>query len=148
MINSNRETWFKNIFQVRPSHYIEYSQDRIIERKYYFIENYIDEEEDEKSLSFKYYINNLKEKIQTSFKEHNQFDVKAGIHLSGGVDSAVLAAISYFNKKKYNSYTFDFENKKYSEIEYARSIAKSTNLPNYSSILKEKKFTRIPIKGN
>tara|TARA_B100001250_G_scaffold408818_1_gene431896 strand:- start:1552 stop:3357 length:1806 start_codon:yes stop_codon:yes gene_type:complete len=146
LINSGRETWFKNIFQVKPSHYIEYSKNKIIENKYYSIENYIDEEEDYKGLSFKHYINNFKEKIQTSFKEHNQFDVKAGIHLSGGVDSAVLAAISCFNKKKYNSYTFDFENKKYSEIEYARSIAKSTNLQSYSSILKEKDLPEYLLK--
>ena len=29
LINSSGETWFKNIFQVKPSHFIEYSNDRI-----------------------------------------------------------------------------------------------------------------------
>jgi len=146
LINSNRETWFKNIFQVSPSHYIEYSQDKIIEKKYYSIEDFIDEKQDEEKISFKKYLNNFKEKLQTSFQEHNQFDVKAGIHLSGGVDSAVLAAMSNYNKKKYNSYTFDFENKKFSEIENAKLITSSTNLKNYSSILKEKDLADYLIK--
>ena len=138
LINSSGETWFKNIYQVKPSHFLEYSKDKIVEKKYYFLEDHIDEKEDEKKISFKSYINNFKEKLQQSFIEHNQFDVKAGIHLSGGVDSAVLAAMSNYNNKKYNSYTFDFEKKKYSELKYAKLITESTNLKNYSSILKEK----------
>ncbi len=103
LINSSGETWFKNIFQVKPSHFIEYSNDKIIEKKYYFLENQVDEKQDEKKISFKTYMNDFKEKLQESFKEHNQFDVKAGIHLSGGVDSAVLAAMSNYNNKEYNS---------------------------------------------
>ena len=138
LINSSGETWFKNIFQVKPSHFIEYSNDKIIEKKYYFLENQIDEKQDEKKISFKTYMNDFKEKLQESFKEHNQFDVKAGIHLSGGVDSAVLAAMSNYNNKEYNSYTFDFEQEKFSELKYAKRITDSTNLKNYSSILKEK----------
>ena len=55
------------------------------------------------------------------------------------MDSAVLAAISNYNKK-YDSFTFDFEDKKYSELNYAKLISKSTNLNNYSSILKESKI--------
>ena len=138
LINSSGETWFKNIFQVKPSHLIEYSNNKIIEKKYYFLENQIDEKQDEKKISFKTYMNDFKEKLQESFKEHNQFDVKAGIHLSGGVDSAVLAAMSNYNNKEYNSYTFDFEQEKFSELKYAKRITDSTNLKNYSSILKEK----------
>ena len=141
LINSSGETWFKNIFQVKPSHFIEYSNDRINETKYYFIENQIDENRDDEKLSFRRYIDNFKDKLQVSFIEHNQFDVKAGIHLSGGVDSAVLAAMSNYNNKDYNSYTFDFEEERFSEIKYAKEITKSTNLKNYSSVLKEQRFT-------
>ena len=146
LINSSGETWFKNIFQVKPSHFIEYSNDRINETKYYFIENEIDENRDDEKLSFRRYIDNFKDKLQVSFIEHNQFDVKAGIHLSGGVDSAVLAAMSNYNNKDYNSYTFDFEEEKFSEIKYAKEITKSTNLKNYSSVLKEKDLPEYLLK--
>lgn len=146
LINSSGETWFKEINQVKPSHFVEYSEDNIQEKKYYFLEKQIEENNDYKKISFKYYMEDFKNRLQQSFKEHNQFDVKAGIHLSGGVDSAVLAAISNYNNKKYNSYTFDFEQKKYSEIEYAKLITESTNLKNYSSILKEKDLSDYLIK--
>ena len=135
LINSNNETWFKSIKQVKASHYLEYSKFSIKEKKYYFIEKMVNEEDENKS--FKTYMDDFKEKLQISFEEHNQFDVLAGIHLSGGVDSAVLAAMSNYNKKSYYSYTFDFENKKYSELKFAKKIADSANLKNKSSILKE-----------
>jgi asparagine synthase (glutamine-hydrolysing) len=108
LVNSNSETWFKDIHQVKAAHYIELFNERISEKKYYHIEDFIDEK---KISSFKENISNFKNKIQNSFIEHNQFDVKAGIHLSGGVDSAVLAGISNFNQKKYQSFTFDFNDK-------------------------------------
>ena len=137
LINSNDQTWFENIHQVKASHFIEFSNGNIDEKKYYHIENFIDED---KKDTFHNEVENFKTKLQSSFKDHNQFDVRAGIHLSGGVDSAVLAAISNYNKKKYDSFTFDFEDKKYSELDYAKLISKSTNLNNYSSILKESKI--------
>jgi asparagine synthase (glutamine-hydrolysing) len=144
LVNSNEETWFKNIKQVKASHYIEYSKNSIKERKYYYIENSVDEENESKS--FKACILDFKTKLQESFIEHNQFDVKAGIHLSGGVDSAVLAAMSNYNKKNYNSYTFDFENKQYSELDFAKIISESANLKNYSSILTENNLSNYLLK--
>ena len=144
LINSSSETWFKNIYQVKPSHFLEYSKSGIKETKYYFIEKHIDENADKKT--FKDYMEKFKSNLQKSFIEHNQFDVKAGIHLSGGVDSAVLAAMSNYNKKNYNSYTFDFENKDYSELEFAKTITESTNLKNYSTILKDKNISDYLIK--
>ena len=143
LINSTNETWFKNIFQVRPSHYIEFFNNKISEKKYYHIERSIDETE---SKTFKEYIEDFKEKIQNSFLEHNQFDVEAGIHLSGGVDSAVLAAISNYNNKSYKSYTFDFNDKKYSELKYAKLISNSTNMSNFSAILDENYLSDYLIK--
>ena len=135
LVNSNNETWFKDIYQVKAAHYIEFSNNKILEKKYYQIEDFIDEE---KENTFKEDMIKFKNKLQNSFTEHNQFDVEAGIHLSGGVDSAVLAAISNFNNKTYKSFTFDFNDKKYSELKYAQLISKSSNLKNYSTILDEK----------
>ncbi len=134
LVNSTNETWFKNIHQVRASHYIEISKNKILEKKYYHIEDFVDEK---KEATFKEEMIKFKDKLQNSFLEHNQFDVKAGIHLSGGVDSAVLGAISNYNKKSYNSFTFDFNDKKYSELKYAKLISESSNLKNFSTILNE-----------
>ena len=42
--------------------------------------------------------------------------------------------------KKYKSYTFDFSDKKYSEIEFAKKISESANIKNFSSKLNEKEI--------
>ena len=140
LINATDETWFKNIYQVKPSHYLEIIDNQIIEKKYYDIEDHIDENLDNKNKSFKFYIDEFKERIVNSFEEHNYFDVIAGVHLSGGVDSAVISALMNYSKKKYKSYTFDFSDKKYSEIEFAKKISDSANIKNFSSQLNEKEI--------
>ena len=44
LINSTNETWFKDIFQIKPSHYLEVSSSgKIVEKKYYNIEKFINE---------------------------------------------------------------------------------------------------------
>tara|TARA_B110000483_G_scaffold104621_1_gene127671 strand:- start:9377 stop:11236 length:1860 start_codon:yes stop_codon:yes gene_type:complete len=141
LVNSTNETWIKNIYQVKASHYLEFNDGKFLEKKYYKIEDSIDEDLDNQKKSFKFYIEEFKERLLKSFEEHNRFDVTAGVHLSGGVDSAILSALMNYNNKDYRSYTFDFNDKKYSEIDYAKKIAESAKLSNYSTILDEK---RIP----
>lgn len=138
LINSGKETWFKNIFQVKQSCFLEINGKKILEKKYYNIQNNIDEQIDTKNLSFKYYVSEFKERILNSFEKHNIYDVPAGVHLSGGIDSAVLAALSNYFKKDYKTFTFDFNDKKFSELEYAQTISKSVNLKNFSTVLNEK----------
>ena len=138
LINSSKETWFKNIYQVRQSCFLEIDKENVIEKQYYFIEKKIDEDKDlNNKFGFKYYVNEFKDRILKSFDQHNIYDVEAGVHLSGGIDSSILAALSNYFKKDYKSFTFDFENSKYSELEFAQQIAKSANLKNYSTQLKE-----------
>ena len=146
LVNSNKETWFKNIFQVKHSCYLEINEKNVFEKKYYFIEENIDEDMDNKKFSFKYYVNEFKERILNSFKQHNIYDVPAGVHLSGGIDSAVLAALSNYFKKDYKSFTFDFKNEKFSELKFAQIISKSANLENYSTKLDEKNLQSYLIK--
>jgi len=141
LINSNEETWFKDIYQVKPGHFLEFSLNKSLEeKKYYYFEKKIDEDEDKKNISFKNYVEIIKNKFSDSFEDHFQSDVPCGLHLSGGVDSAVLAAVTNFKNKKLNSYTFDFDEKKYSEIDFAKKIAHSTNLNNFSTILNKNKI--------
>lgn len=133
-INATDETFFKNIYQVPPAHFIEYDLNDIKIKKYYKIEEKIDEDLD-KVYKFKSCINELNLKLNNSFLEHNQFDVECGVHLSGGVDSAVLVGLSKKHNKKYKSFTFDFEEKIYSELETAKIISDQANLENFSTII-------------
>ena len=45
-----------------------------------------------------------------------------------------------FNKKKFKSFTFDFEDKRYSELDYAKKISRSANIQNFSSRINEREI--------
>ncbi len=138
LIDSNSQTCFSNINKVPSGSYLEYSKQGIKLKSYYKIEDKIDEDEDFKQITYKTYLKLLKEKMINSFKQHTNFDVAGGIHMSGGSDSALLAAMSSYSSKDLTSYTFDFEEKKYSEIHAAKELARSANLKHKSSTLLEK----------
>ena len=48
-----------------------------------------------------------------------------------------MAALSLETKKDLTSYTFDFEDKKFSEVEEAKKIARSVNLKNEVGLMKD-----------
>ena len=121
-----------------PGSYLEHNPKKFKIKKYYKLEDNIDESKDNLDISYKENLNNIFSKICNSFQDHLQFDVKAGIHISSGTDSALIAALTKIhNSKNIESYTFSFENKIFSELDGAKKIAESVNLKNNSSILKD-----------
>ncbi len=138
LIDTNHETCFSSISKVPNGSYILFSYDKFEVVKYYKLEDKINEDEDKENHSFKFYSSKLKEEIINSFNQHTTFDVKGGIHMSGGCDSAILAALTSYTKKNLTGYTFGFENKNYSEINEAKKLATSVNLRHESAKLLEK----------
>ena len=63
LINATNETWFKDIFQVKPSTYIEFSRKGLKNINYYKLEDQIDEEKDKNAKSFFYYKSSISKKI-------------------------------------------------------------------------------------
>ena len=118
LVSASEETWFKNIFQTKPSHYLKFDKNGLSQKNYYSLEdNIVEYENDNKS--FYFYLKSFKEKVLNSFQQHTVFDVKAGVHQSGGLDSTALVAITKI-LKNFDTYTFDYENKKFSEVKNAK----------------------------
>ncbi len=136
LVSSSEETWFKDIFQIKPSHYIKFNNNGLKSIQYYNLESNVCEQ-NTKQKSFYVYLNEFKEKILESFKQHTVFDVKGGIHQSGGLDSTALVAITKMLNKKFDTYTFDFENKEFSETKNASQLSNSANLKNFTSLIKD-----------
>jgi asparagine synthase (glutamine-hydrolysing) len=136
LVAASEETWFKNIYQVKQSHYIKFDNTGLKQIQYYKLEDRVEENEKEKK-SFYFYQKFFKEKVLESFSQHTVFDVKGGVHQSGGLDSTALVAITKMLNQKFNTYTFDYENKKFSEAESAKKLSRSAGLENSTSLIKD-----------
>jgi asparagine synthase (glutamine-hydrolysing) len=136
LVSATEETWFKNIYQVKQSHYIKFDSHGLKEIQYYKLEDMVDEKKDEQK-SFYFYQELFKNKILETFRQHTIFDVAAGIHQSGGLDSTALVAITKMLDLKFDTYTFDYEHKNFSEVTNAKKLSKSAGLNNYTSLLKD-----------
>ena len=133
----SEDTFFKNVYKLRPGHYFKYHDGELEIVKYYEIKI---ESDDSKSLDeWKDIIrNNLNESI----KYHKVSDVEVGSFLSSGVDSSIVATLSDVDK----TFTVGYDNKKYSEIDYAKELSEKIGVKNISKkISKEEYFDKFPM---
>ncbi len=129
--NSTDETWFKGINQLKPGHYMEISKNNILIKKYYDLSEKINEDFDNSKKEYNYWLKKIKGKIIKSFKQHSITDVDTGLHISGGVDSNVLANMSNYTNKNLSAFTFSFKEKFLSEKKDAMKISKKHNFKHY-----------------
>ena len=105
---------FKNIYELRPGHYMIYENDKIKIKRYWNIKN------EKCKDTFEEAKKNIKKLLTKSIKEQMIGDVDIACLLSGGLDSSIITAIcsKEYNKinKKLDTYSIDYEdNDKYFE---------------------------------
>lgn len=117
----SKETFFKNIFQIKPGYKFNIDITGMKLEKYYSI-----------TKSSNYLVNqNILNCIKDSIKLRLRSDVPIGLYYSGGVDSSILAyIIKYFTKKKFSSYTAVSDRVSVSEINKLKNLTKKLNLRN------------------
>jgi len=138
------KTIYKNIFRLKPSEYLIFNGEQIKTNSYYDIEvkkdlwklNY----EDAKLL--------VKQKVNEAVTKRMVSDVPLGSFLSGGIDSSIVTAILAQNSANpINTISVGFKEKKYSELDKARSIANKykTNHNEYILDIEEAKNSVVDI---
>lgn len=121
----NNHTPYENIFSVDPGTYIEINnlnlEFKIVQ---YFKINFL------KNLNKKTTIIELEKEIINSVQLQTFANVSVGAHLSGGIDSSLICAIAKMYKPDLEIFHgfFPDDNKKYSELNYAKSVAEHLNL--------------------
>ena len=134
--SAGEETFFKNVYKLMPGHYMKYKNGKLEIKKYYEIKF---QEDDTKT--YEEWKEGIKERLQDSIKAHKISDVEVGSFLSSGVDSSFIAASSDVDK----TFTVGFNNKKYSEIDYAKDLSSKINTKNINKIItKEEYFKNLP----
>tara|TARA_B100002019_G_scaffold292918_1_gene317810 strand:+ start:1326 stop:3209 length:1884 start_codon:yes stop_codon:yes gene_type:complete len=119
---SEPKTIIKNIFQLKPGHFLKLKDGNMFMKKWWQI-NFNDSK-----LNFKEAAEKLEYLIEDSVKIRLTSDVKVVSMLSGGIDSGI---ISNFYKKNYSdceAFILDFKEKTYSEYELGKLTSNKLNL--------------------
>ena len=131
------DTFFKNVYKLRPGHYFKYKDGKLEIVRYYELK--IDTDN---SKSIDEWKRIIREELKESIKYHKVSDVEVGSFLSSGVDSSIVATLSDVDK----TFTVGYDNKKYSEIDYAKELSDMIGVKNISKkISKEEYFEKFPM---
>lgn len=125
------DTFFKNTYKLLPGHYFIYKDKELEIKKYYEVKL---EPNDDKSLEE--WVSGIREVIDNSVLAHKVSDVEVGSFLSSGVDSSLIAKLSSVDK----TFTVGYDNKKYSEIDYAREFSDKINVSNVSKKISKEEY--------
>ncbi len=125
------DTFFKNTYKLLPGHYFIYKDKELEVKKYYEVKL---EPNDDKSLEE--WVSGIREVIDNSVLAHKVSDVEVGSFLSSGVDSSLIAKLSSVDK----TFTVGYDNKKYSEIDYAKQFSDKINVSNVSKKISKEEY--------
>lgn len=125
------DTFFKNTYKLLPGYYFIYKDKELEVKKYYEVKL---EPNDDKSLNE--WVSGIREVIDNSVLAHKVSDVEVGSFLSSGVDSSLIAKLSSVDK----TFTVGYDNKKYSEIDYAKQFSDKINVSNVSKKISKEEY--------
>lgn len=129
------DSFFKNVYKLKPGHCFTYKNNEIKIEKYYELKFSPDENKTLEELQ-----KGIREVIDDSIKAHKVSDVEVGSFLSSGVDSSLIATLSEVDK----TFTVGYEEKKYSEIDYAKDLSEKINVEHITKkISKEEYFSNF-----
>jgi len=122
---------FKNVYKLKPAHYISYKNDSIEINKYWNL----DAIDTNSNISFDEAKDRLMQLLRSSIKERIASGVSSGIFLSGGIDSSTLVALSKeFCSQNLTTFSIGFEEKSFDESKYAFTVSKYFGTKHYNYI--------------
>lgn len=128
------KTFFKNVYKLPPAHYFIYQNSKLDIKKYWEIKFDVDDSKD-----IEYWVNKISETFEDSVNLHQVSDVEVGSFLSSGVDSSYVACVANVDK----TFTVGFDNEKYNEITYAKSLSEYIGVKNINKIISPNEYWDI-----
>lgn len=125
------ETFFKDVFRLRPAHYFKLKDGNMEIKRYWQVEF-----DEEKGHDMDYWVDEISKTFDESVEAHKISDVEVGSFLSSGVDSSYVACRANVDK----TFTVGFANEKYNEISYAKDLAKYINVENINKVITPEEY--------
>lgn len=127
----HEETFFKNVFKLKPGNYFEYKKDTLS------IHSYFDINYEKKKKSKEIIKKELSEVLEKSIKYHQMnSDVEVGSYLSGGVDSSYVVSVSKPDK----TFSVGFDIEGFNESQYAKELSEILKIKNYQKLITADEF--------
>jgi asparagine synthase (glutamine-hydrolysing) len=135
------ETFFRGINKIPPGHTFELSESgKLSFNKYWDPPNGIEGPE----LSESEWVDRYKTKLEECVEMHLIADVPVGVFLSGGLDSSAVAALMQRHiGSKLSTFAVGYEEAEYSELPWARRMAKSLNSDHSEILLTSERFFEL-----
>ncbi len=114
--HSQSKTIFKDIYEVRPGHFLKFSKNKNIEDHTYY-----QLEAKEFKLSYNETVDKVRKLLGDAIERQMISDVDLSTFLSGGLDSSIISTIVAKKKKTLDTYSISYENSEFKENAFERS---------------------------
>jgi asparagine synthase (glutamine-hydrolysing) len=113
------DTMFRNVHKLPPGHYLRYKDGKAEVMRYWDVGFHSEPH------SREYYEEKMRDMLTESVRKRLVSDVPLGVFLSGGLDSsAVVSLMSRCGVEPIQTFSLGYADPSFSELEYARVIAK------------------------
>jgi asparagine synthase (glutamine-hydrolysing) len=134
---SDEETLFKGIYRLLPGHTLTCEGGRIQVRQYWDVPT----GRPETSASFEELVPQFRDRLEESVRLRLMSDVPLGMFLSGGIDSSAIAALmARMIDRPLQTFSVAFKDRAFSELEYARSVARAVKADAHEIVIDERDF--------
>jgi len=135
---SGEETFYKGIRKLMPGHTLELDESGNLRIERYWDLNISDEGA---SHPASYYVQSYRELLEQAVSSHLMSDVPVGVFLSGGLDSSAVAALmTKIRTAPIETFSVGYAEQTYSELPYARIVAKHLNSVHREVVLSGQEF--------
>ncbi|MBT5953663.1 asparagine synthase (glutamine-hydrolyzing) [bacterium] len=137
---SSPKTINKNISKLDPGHFLILRKGKLRIEKYWTLMTSIDDlEKGKKQDTDRLSKDSFESLLVDSVERRCVSDVPLGTYLSGGVDSSLITAVSKKKCKNLKTFTIQFQEQGFDELQDALTVSKALGCENISSLITQKR---------